>query len=128
MDDMGTPGPNHPARRGLKGPADNVIELPNMGTRRFRKAKNKLSDHLFGKEQVTYEKPFNNDEVGPQDPHSKLAKHIASTIANSGFEGLHEELSRLGHFNTGGTEAKIISMGKFKENRDNKKITEGQNE
>lgn len=101
----------------------------------FRKRKNEFFDKLMGPEQVNYETGESNydsaphahdDDLGPVDAHTALGKHIAGAIANSGLEGLHAELSRLGHFNTGSTEAKIISMGKFKENKNNKRAMEDQ--
>jgi len=98
----------------------------------FRKRKNEFFDKLIGPEQVNYktgESSYDHEEpIGPVEPQSALGKHIAGAIANSGLEGLHQELNRLGHFNTGGTEATITSMGKFKENRNNKKMMEGHNE
>lgn len=48
MDDMGTPGPKHPAHRGLKAP-DNVIKMPTNVEVQARLAKNKLVDKLRGK-------------------------------------------------------------------------------
>lgn len=48
MDDMGTPGPKHPAHKGLKAP-DNVIKMPTNVEVQARLAKNKLVDKLRGK-------------------------------------------------------------------------------
>ena len=48
MDDMGTPGPKHPAHRGLETP-DNVIKMPTNVEVQARLAKNKLVDKLRGK-------------------------------------------------------------------------------
>lgn len=48
MDDMGTPGPKHPAHRGLEAP-DNVIKMPTNIEVQARLAKNKLQAKLSGK-------------------------------------------------------------------------------
>jgi hypothetical protein len=48
MDDMGTPGPKHPAHKGLKAP-DNVIKMPTNIEVQTRLAKNKLQAKLSGK-------------------------------------------------------------------------------
>lgn len=87
----------------------------------FRKRKNKFFDKLIGPEQVNYETGESNydseEPLGPVEPHSALGKHIAGAIANSGLEGLHQELSRLGHFNTGSKEASITHINVGRENR-----------
>ena len=54
--------PLHPAirmknLREAKTP-ENVTALPNMGVRRFRVAKNKLMDAMFGAETVEYKRRF----------------------------------------------------------------------
>ena len=140
MDDMGTPGPKHPARKGLA--PTNVTPLPGMKMRRFRTSKNKLKDYLFGPEQVEYETPKARDpnesveealkrldskfqdfyaENPEFHPKSPLAKHIQGVIQNSGLEGL-EKMTRGEHFTAGEQEAKIISMGKYAEERNMRKM------
>ena len=109
---MGTPGPNHPARRGLK-PDNNVTQLPGMGMRRLRVFKNSFMDHVFGPEQVHYEKE--DEETMPPEVAERFNNHL---------EGLMEK-DRNGHLHDGmedGTDAKVISMGKFKEERDVKRM------
>lgn len=119
MDDMGTPGPKHPARKGLA--PTNVTPLPGMKMRRFRTSKNKLKDYLFGAEQVEYDTPKSDDGPFVTEAESPLAKHIKSAIQNSGLEGL-EEMTRGEHFTAGEQEAKIISMGKYAEERNMRKM------
>lgn len=129
MDDMGTPGPNHPAHRGLKPDNDNVTQLPGMNMRRLRVFKNSIMDHVFGPEKVTYTKEWQEPEredyegYGPfvKDAESPLAKHLESALANSG--DIQESLNQmLGRNNGDFHEARVISMGKFKEERDNKRL------
>ena len=109
---MGTPGPNHPAHRGLKTP-NNVIKLPNMGVRKARVFKNNLKDTVFGPEQV---------ESEPESGESHLDNHIENAIANSGQADQLNQM--LGRNNKDFHEAKIISMGKFKEDKANKELME----
>ena len=112
MDDMGTPGPNHPAHRGLKTP-DNVIKLPGMHMRRARIFKNNMMDAVLGPDQVDYK-----DE--PEESH--LDNYINSSIENSPQS---EQLNQmLGRNNNDFHEARIISMGKFKEDKANKELME----
>jgi hypothetical protein len=85
MDDMGTPGPNHPAHRGLKAP-DNVIKLPGMRVRKARIFKNNMMDAVLGPEKVEYQTPSEPEpdtrsehfEVGQQEAtiHSLYAQRI----------------------------------------------------
>jgi hypothetical protein len=114
MDDMGTPGPNHPAHRGLKAP-DNVIKLPGMHMRRARLFKNNMLDAVLGPEQVHYD---NEDE--PKESH--LDNYVNSSIENSPQS--HELNQMLGRNNDDFHEARIISMGKFKEDKANKELME----
>jgi len=129
MDDMGTPGPNHPAHRGLR--PNNVAQLPGMKLRRLRVFKNTLKDHLIGSEQVIY-KDHNEYEGDPfvtqmaPEKASALDEHINNAIANSGQStALNQELGRTNNLHTGMQEGKVISMGKFKEDRANKALMEG---
>ena len=101
MDDMGTPGPNHPAHRGLKAP-DNVTKLPGMGMRRARLFKNNMLDAVLGPEQVHYE---------PEEPKVEAPVVEASGRNNNDFH-----------------EARIISMGKFKEDKANRELMDKQYE
>lgn len=93
MDDMGTPGPFHPAHRGLKTP-DNVIKMPGRNIGRIRKFKNDMLDAVLGPEQVEYPA-----ETPVEEPGRSTA-----------------------HFENGQSEAKIISMGKFKEDKANREL------
>ena len=122
MDDMGTPGPDHPAHRGLK-PDDNVTQLPGMGLRRLRVFKNSIMDHVFGPEQVHYKESSDDDyaddpfvETMPPERAARFQEHLNSLM----------EKDRTGHLNDGiadgAPDAKVISMGKFKEERDAKKM------
>ena len=92
---MGTPGPNHPAHRGLKTP-DNVTKLPGMGMRRARLFKNNMLDAVLGPEQVHYE---------PEEP--KVESPVEEAIGRNSND-FHE--------------ARIISMGKFKEDKANREL------
>jgi hypothetical protein len=112
MDDMGTPGPNHPAHRGLKTP-DNVIKLPGMHMRRARIFKNNMMDAVLGPDQVDYK-----DEDEPKESH--LDNYIQTSIENSPQS---EQLNQmLGRNNNDFHEARIISMGKFKEDKANREL------
>lgn len=121
MDDMGTPGPNHPAHRGLKTP-DNVVKLPNMALRRARIFKNNMLDAVLGPEQVEYKKTDDDDD----ENFSHLDHYMESAIENSGQA---EQLNKmLGRNTQDFHEARIISMGKFKEDKANKELMERNNE
>ena len=112
MDDMGTPGPNHPAHRGLKAP-DNVIKLPGMHMRRARIFKNNMMDAVLGPEQVPHD-----DEDESTESH--LDNYVNSSIENSPQS---EQLNQmLGRNNNDFHEARIISMGKFKEDKANREL------
>jgi hypothetical protein len=112
MDDMGTPGPNHPAHRGLKTP-DNVTNLPGMHMRRARLFKNNVLDAVLGPEQVPHD-----DEDEPTESH--LDNYIQTSIENSPQS---EQLNQmLGRNNNDFHEARIISMGKFKEDKVNREL------
>jgi hypothetical protein len=113
MDDMGTPGPNHPAHRGLKTP-NNVVNIPMSPRTKLRHRINKIKDALFEPEQVEYEPRKNVDGA--------LDNYMNNAIDNSGLN-LRSE-----HFELGQQEAKIISMGKFKEDKANKELMEKNNE
>ena len=111
-DDMGTPGPNHPAHRGLK-PENNVTQLPGMGMRRLRVFKNSIMDHVLGPEQV---ESNDHDEEMPPEVAERFKDHLDSLM----------EKDRTGHLNDGmedGTpDARVISMGKFKEDKANREL------
>jgi hypothetical protein len=121
MDDMGTPGPNHPAHRGLK-PDNNVTQLPGMGMRRLRMFKNSIMDHVLGPEQVHYnedQNEYKDDpfvETMPPERAARFQEHLNSLV----------EKDRTGHLNDGisdgNPDAKIISMGKFKEDKANREL------
>lgn len=112
MDDMGTPGPNHPARRGLK-PGNNVTQLPGMGMRRLRLFKNNMLDAVLGPEQVSND---DHDEVMPPDVAQRFDEHLDSLMAKSRTDHLNDGIA------DGSTDAKIISMGKFKEDKANREL------
>jgi hypothetical protein len=117
MDDMGTPGPNHPAHRGLKAP-DNVVKMPGMGMRKARLFKNNMLDAVLGPVKVTYNEDHDDDD----SDESHLDNYINSSIENSGHS---EELNQmLGRNNNDFHEARIISMGKFKEDKANRELME----
>ena len=96
---MGTPGPNHPAHRGLKAP-NNIIKMPGRNIGRIRKFKNDLLDAVLGPEQVEY-----HAETPAEEPGRSTS-----------------------HFEDGQYEAKIISMGKFKEDKANRELMDKQYE
>ena len=115
MDDMGTPGPNHPAHRGLKAP-DNVVKLPGMAVRKARLFKNNMMDAVLGPEKVEYQSD------GEDSNESHLDNYINSSIENSPQS---EQLNQmLGRNNKDFHEARIISMGKFKEDKANRELME----
>lgn len=127
MDDMGTPGPNHPAHRGLKPADSNVRKMPGMAMRRARLFKNNMLDAVLGPEKVTYEDHDDIDSPFVEDADSPLAVHIKSAIEGSGdIQGSLNQM--LGRNNQDFHEARIISMGKFKEDRDNRRLMEQNNE
>jgi len=95
MDDMGTPGPNHPAHRGLKTP-NNVINLPMSTRTKFRHKINKIKDAILEPEQVEYE-PRERVE-------GALDNYMNNAIDNSGLD-LRSE-----HFEVGQKEATIHSL------------------
>ena len=121
MDDMGTPGPNHPAHKGLK-PDNNVTQLPGMGMRRLRMFKNSIMDHVLGPEQVNYKENHNEYdddpfvETMPPERAARFQEHLNSLM----------EKDRTGHLNDGiadgAPDAKVISMCKFKEDKANKEL------
>lgn len=93
MDDMGTPGPNHPAHKGLQTP-NNVVNLPLSPRTKLRHRVNKIKGALFEPEQVQYEKPFE-----PVNDHKEATDFF-----------LHTDLSRPEHFAAGQQEATIHSL------------------
>lgn len=104
MDNMGTPGPNHPAHKGLKTP-NNVVKMPMNRRTKIRHTINKIKDALFEPEQVEYKESFQTPE------HSALDAHINNAIENSGHaDALNAELGRTAHFETGQQEATIHSL------------------
>jgi len=121
MDEMGTPGPNHPAHRGLKAP-DNVIKLPGMHMRRARIFKNNMMDAVLGPEQVTPDEPSDHDEKMPPEVAERFDAHLDSLMAKD----------RTGHMNDGiedgSKDARIVSMGKFKEDKANRELMDRDNE
>jgi hypothetical protein len=117
MDDMGTPGPNHPAHRGLKPDKDNVAQLPGMHMRRLRVFKNAMLDHILGPEQVHYDHSSDeHDEKMPPDVAQRFDEHLGNLMSEDRNSHLKDGVE------DGNQEAKIISMGKFKESRDNKNL------
>lgn len=112
MDDMGTPGPNHPAHRGLK-PENNVTQLPGMGMRRLRVFKNNMLDAVLGPEQV---ESNDSDEKMPPEVAERFDQHLDSLMAKSRTEHMNDGIA------DGSVDAKIISMGKFKEDKANREL------
>lgn len=122
MDDMGTPGPNHPANIGLRKNS-NVVQLPMSKRTKMRIALNKAKDKIGVKpEQVTYQTPF-TPEIQPTA--GALDDHIRQSQSTSEY---HDMLPKSDHFENGQQEAKVISMGKWKENRDANRLMEGNDE
>lgn len=95
----------------------------------FRKRKNEFFDKILGPEQVSYKTPFSeptssyddnddaDNEIGfgvkEAGPNTKAA--IINHMAGKG---------RLEELNTGANEAKIVSLGKFKEEKEHRKMME----
>jgi len=105
MDEMGTPGPNHPAHRGLS--KNNVVNFPMNKRTRLRHAINKAKDALFEPEQVTYSEPWSE----PKAPvEGALDNHIKNAIENSGLD-----FGRTEHFNAGQQEATIHNINEGRE-------------
>jgi hypothetical protein len=98
MDDMGTPGPNHPAHRGLKTPS-NIVSLPQSRRTRIRHKINRIKDALFEPEQVEYE-PKERIEGALDD-------HIRAAQSTKEYQDI---LPRSEHFETGQQEATIHSL------------------
>ena len=89
---------------------------------RFRHSINKAKDALFEPEQVTHKE--NNSEP-KERVEGALDEHIKNAISNAP-ESLG--LNRTDHFELGQQESKIISMGKFKEDKANKELMDKNNE
>lgn len=116
MDDMGTPGPNHPAHKGLK-PDNNVTQLPGMGMRRLRVFKNNMLDAVLGPEQVESDDHY---EKMPPEVAERFDAHLASLMAKDRTDHLNDGIA------DGNPDAKIISMGKFKEDKANRELMDKQ--
>ena len=114
-DDMGTPGPNHPAHRGLK-PENNVTQLPGMGMRRLRVFKNNMLDAVLGPEQVTPYEPSEHDEKMPPEVAERFDAHLESLLAKDRTDHMNDGIE------DGSKDAKIVSMGKFKEDKANREL------
>ena len=103
MDDMGTPGPNHPANKGLQ--KSNVVNMPMSKTTKARRLKNKVVDSAknflgLSPEQVTYSKPWPQPVAGALDDHIRAAQSTPE----------YTNMTRTDHFSEGQHEAKILSM------------------
>lgn len=77
MDEMGTPGPNHPAHRGLKTP-NNVVAMPLSNRAKLRHKVNKIKDALFEPEQVTYATKEPVAEDLPRQEHFEAGQQEAT--------------------------------------------------
>jgi len=117
---------------------DNVVQFPSTPARRFRVSKNKLSDYLFGSPEE-----FKGDDEPMHTPSKNHAAHKGLANKEEGT-GVSEDggydvkeagpntkatvlnhLSGRGHLeelNTGINEAKILSMDKFIEKRNAKRM------
>lgn len=125
--------PNHPVRAPKSTKIeipDNVIKLPGMGMRRARIFKNNMLDAVLGPEQVEPDEKMPPEVADRFDDHlnylmeneSHLDNYINSSIENS--PQAHELNQMLGR-NDSFHEARIISMGKYKEDRDAKRLMGG---
>jgi hypothetical protein len=129
--------PTHPVRAPKSTKIeipDNVTNLPGMGMRRARLFKNNLLDAVLGPEQG--ESNDHDEEMPPEvaerfkdhldslmekdRTESHLDNYINSSIENSGQS--HELNQMLGRNNNDFHEARIISMGKFKEDKANREL------
>jgi hypothetical protein len=93
MDDMGTPGPKHPAHRGLKAP-DNVIKMPTNVEVQARLAKNKLVDKLRGKTIDGHLEDLANVPIEKMTPGAaaRFDAHLESLMQE--HEGRKAQLSK----------------------------------
>jgi|LakMenEpi03Aug12_release.lakeMendotaPanAssembly.Ray.scaffolds.fasta_scaffold22924_5 hypothetical protein len=93
MDDMGTPGPKHPAHRGLKAP-DNVIKMPTNVEVQARLAKNKLVDKLRGKTIDGHLEDLANVPIEKMTPGAaaRFDAHLESLMKE--HEGRKAQLSK----------------------------------
>jgi hypothetical protein len=97
---------------------NNVVKFPMTRAMRLRHAVNKTKEALFEPEQADY-KPTPDPVAGALDDHLRAAQST---------EEYQAILPRPEHFEQGQQEAKIISMGKFKEDKANKELMENNNE
>ena len=71
--------------------------------------------------------PFNTD-FREKLASGALDRHINQAIENSGqADALNKELGRTENLNIGTQEGKVISLGKYREQRDAKRLMEGEN-
>lgn len=110
MDEKETPSNVVPIRRG-----------PGDVASRFRIKKNAFFDKLLGPEQVEYktgassydDEEDNSEGFGVKEAGPNTKADVLNGLAGKG---------RIAHLMVGAEEAKIISMGKFKEERDIKRM------
>ena len=111
--------PTHPVRAPkstkIKIP-DNVTKLPGMGIRRARVFKNNMLDAVLGPEQVEPE------EKMPPDVAERFDDHLESLMAKDRTDHLNDGIA------DGSKDARIISMGKFKEDKANRELMDKQYE
>lgn len=108
--------PTHPVRAPKSTKIeipDNVTKLPGMGMRRARLFKNNMLDAVLGPEQV---ESADHDEKMPPDVAERFDQHLESLMAKSRTEHMNDGIA------DGSVDAKIISMGKFKEDKANREL------
>ncbi len=95
----------------------------------FRKRKNEFFDKLLGPEKVTYKTPF-SEPTSSYDDNDDTDNEVGFGVKEAGPDTKATILNhmagrgRLEELNTGATEAKIVSLGKFKEEKEHRKMTE----
>jgi hypothetical protein len=111
--------PTHPVRAPKSTKIqipDNVTKLPGMGMRRARIFKNNMLDAVLGPEQVTPDEPSEHDEKMPPEVAERFDAHLASLMAKDRTDHLNDGIA------DGSRDARIISMGKFKEDKANREL------
>jgi hypothetical protein len=111
--------PNHPVRAPKSTKIeipDNVTKLPGMHMRRARLFKNNMLDAVLGPEQAEPNEPSEHDEKMPPEVAERFDAHLDSLMAKDRTDHLNDGIA------DGSKDARIISMGKFKEDKANREL------
>lgn len=111
--------PNHPVRAPKSTKIeipDNVTKLPGMGMRKARLFKNNMLDAVLGPEQLEPDEPSEHDEKMPPEVAERFDAHLDSLMAKDRTDHLNDGIA------DGSKDARIVSMGKFKEDKANREL------